>query len=232
MKRKLLTLAVVAVAFSALVSIESAMAVQVAATPSADDICSIVEGTVQADAGQHGAIASPSPQDHVPNMAMMGEFDLMFIDMMIPHHQEAIDMARVVLERSTQEEIIRLATDIIEAQESEISMMTEWRETWYPGASEADPEAAISRMGGGMMQMNTGEMLSALCSAEDVDRVFVTLMVPHHESAIMMANAALTQAEHPELVELAKAIVETQAAEIVVMEQLLSFLDGTPIASE
>ncbi len=231
MKQRHLALPIIALAFSVLVSIEPSAAVQDAATPEADALCAAAAGTVPAGIGRQGHMASPASEDHMPSMAMMDEFDLMFIDMMIPHHQEAIDMARVLLDRSTQEDIIRLATNIIEAQESEIVLMTEWREAWYPEASPFDPEAAMEQMGGGMMQMNTGEMLSDLCSAEDVDKAFLTLMIPHHDGAIMMAEAALTHAEHPELVELAQEILETQAAEIQEMQQLLSLLEATPVAS-
>ncbi len=59
-------------------------------------------------------------------------FDLAFIDAMIPHHESAIEMAKVALEESEDPEIREIAQGIIEAQEREIQQMTQWREEWYP----------------------------------------------------------------------------------------------------
>ena len=61
-------------------------------------------------------------------------FDQAFIDAMIPHHESAISMAEVANEESDNPRIQNLAQRIIEAQESEIEQMTEWREEWYPGS--------------------------------------------------------------------------------------------------
>jgi uncharacterized protein (DUF305 family) len=64
-------------------------------------------------------------------------FDLTFIDTMIPHHQGAIRMARIELERGSDEELANLATAIIEAQSREIEEMNAWRERWYGSPSPA-----------------------------------------------------------------------------------------------
>jgi uncharacterized protein (DUF305 family) len=62
-------------------------------------------------------------------------FDLAFIDHMIPHHQSAVEMSEVALEESESPEILQLSEDIIESQESEIALMEDWREEWYPEES-------------------------------------------------------------------------------------------------
>jgi len=59
-------------------------------------------------------------------------FDRAFIDAMIPHHQSAIDMARVALENSDDPKIKELAENIVSAQQKEIEQMKQWREEWYP----------------------------------------------------------------------------------------------------
>jgi uncharacterized protein (DUF305 family) len=64
-------------------------------------------------------------------------FDQEFIDMMIPHHQGAIRMARIELESGQDEELKTLAQEIIEAQSAEIDEMNQWREQWFGAPSPA-----------------------------------------------------------------------------------------------
>jgi uncharacterized protein (DUF305 family) len=61
-------------------------------------------------------------------------FDEMFIDMMIPHHQSAIDMAGELQDETERPELQELASEIITAQQAEIEQMNEWRDAWF-GAS-------------------------------------------------------------------------------------------------
>jgi uncharacterized protein (DUF305 family) len=65
-------------------------------------------------------------------LAKQEPFDKAFIDHMIPHHESAIDMARVALEDSNNTEIKEIARDIVAAQQSEIEQMKRWRQEWYP----------------------------------------------------------------------------------------------------
>lgn len=60
-------------------------------------------------------------------------FDKAFIDAMIPHHQSAIDMARVAYEQTSDSEIKNLAQGIVNAQQKEIQQMTDWYQEWYSG---------------------------------------------------------------------------------------------------
>ncbi|MGE3797999.1 MAG: DUF305 domain-containing protein [Thermomicrobiales bacterium] len=175
-----------------------------------------------------------TPMAGAHGQGVMAGFDLMFIDMMIPHHQEAVDMATVVLLRSTNPEVRDLAEAIITAQNTEIALMNDWRAAWYPDAGTPTPFSDGMGMmagGAGMMMMPPGEMLTDLCESPDIDLAFLELMIPHHESAIVMAEVALTNAEHDELVNLAEAILATQSAEIDLMRNVIAQLSGTPVAS-
>ena len=89
--------------------------------------------------GMHGSMAEL--EDAKP-------FDREFIDMMIPHHQGAIEMARIEIERGTDDETKRVAQEIIEAQSAEIEEMNTWRSKWYgepsPAGGVPDSESAPS----------------------------------------------------------------------------------------
>lgn len=150
---------------------------------------------------------------------MMGHMDMMvtseqaFIEGMIPHHQEAIDTAKEVLERGGTTATMRaLAENIILAQESEIEQMKEWYEEWYG--------VAYHDVGGYVPMMRD---LSELQGAE-LDRIFLEDMVMHHMGAIMMARSVEPYLEHKEMVTLVQAVIETQSAEIQQMQSMVQEL--------
>ena len=217
---------VTAIALTSILGAAGASAQSNTGTPTPEFPCATVQ-----PANAHGSEATPSPV--MEDKEMETGFDLALIDMMTPHHQGAISMAEVVLARSTNEEIRTLAGEIIAAQAAEIEQMMEWRSSWYPDVPVLSEDHAMEMMGMGnleMMAMGGGAMLADLCDAEDVDVAFLELMIPHHQSAIVMAEAALEQAERDEIRELAKEITESQAAEITLMQDLLAGLTGTPTA--
>ncbi|MBD0267841.1 MAG: DUF305 domain-containing protein [Cyanobacteria bacterium Co-bin8] len=151
------------------------------------------------------------------------DYDLRFIDAMIPHHEGAVEMARAVLENSQRPELKELATEIIDAQAQEISQMQQWRQSWYPQVANTpmawhasakhmmpmSPEQ-VSAM---RMNMNLGE------ADTEFDLRFINAMIPHHEGAVVMAQDALQKSERPEIQALAQEIIASQQAEIEQMQQ-------------
>jgi uncharacterized protein (DUF305 family) len=94
---------------------------------------------------------APSPGHHhamMPTRAQ-AEFDQLFIDMLVPHHQSAIDAAQLAPSRAVHQEIKELAAAIIRAQQSEIDQMKAWRLTWYGAATSptALPDAPMNMPG-------------------------------------------------------------------------------------
>ena len=188
-----------------------------------------------ADVCNQASIGVATPAAALPDQEMpsMDEFDHLFIDLMISHHQGAIEMAIVAQERAEHPEIRQLAGEIIAAQQPEIVEMTGWRNAWYPDApvmSEAEAMNAFDRMTsampgmGGMpgsseMMMSDMHELEALCSAsaEQFDLLFIDGMIAHHQSAIMMAQSALDHATHDEVKALAAEVIATQQKEIDAM---------------
>ncbi len=163
----------------------------------------------------HGMMMDLGPAD--------ADFDLRFIDAMTPHHQGAIVMAKEAEQKSKRPEIKKLAADIIKAQNKEIAEMKQWRTAWYPKASST-PMSYDSKMSKMMpmpsAQMNGMMMNMNLGAADDqFDLRFMNAMIPHHESAVVMANDALSKSKRPEIKKLAEDIVSSQQAEIAQMKQ-------------
>jgi uncharacterized protein (DUF305 family) len=147
-------------------------------------------------------------------------FDQQFIDMMVPHHEGALAMARVAQSRAERPEIRPLAEDILRSQDAEISRMRQWRQDWF--GSPGTPLMSKMPMLGGMAGMDhAGQTMDM---ARDVDRLnaaggpfdvaFIDAMIPHHQSAIEAARLALQQSKRSEILDLAAGILEAQQREI------------------
>ena len=149
-------------------------------------------------------------------------YDLRFLDQMIAHHQMGVIMTQHMAEDSARPEMRDLAQRIITAQQREITQMQQWRQQWYPNTPRT-PGMGGGMMGPGMMggMMDRETMGQMMGRSFDFDRMFLQMMIPHHEGAIEMAQAALQQAEHTEIKTLAQNIITTQQAEITEMRGYL-----------
>ncbi|MGC0423210.1 DUF305 domain-containing protein [Embleya sp. AB8] len=153
--------------------------------------------------------------------ASFGDADVMFAQMMIPHHEQAVEMARQAPTKAADPEVKRLAATIEAAQAPEIALMKGWLTAW------AKPLAAP--MGHDMTGMMSPADMQAFGNATgpDFDRHFLELMIVHHEGAITMARSELTQGTNPEARRLAQAIESSQAEEVNTMRRLLAARTGT-----
>ena len=138
--------------------------------------------------------------------------DRAFATMMIPHHESAIEMAEIARERGKSDFVKQLAEDIIKAQESEIETLKR------VDAELADQGVEPGDLGMDMdMDMNMD--MEELRTAEPFDEAFVDMMIPHHESAVDMAEAQLERGENEELKALAREIIKGQTKEIEEMRE-------------
>ena len=138
--------------------------------------------------------------------------DIMFAQMMIPHHEQAIEMSELALKNSQDPEILALAEEIRAAQAPEIEDMKTW------GTSHMGSHAG--HMMDGMLSDDEMEALTRAQGSE-FDRLFLEGMIKHHEGAIEMADMIL-DSDSPRASALGKAIVATQQAEIEKMKELLN----------
>jgi uncharacterized protein (DUF305 family) len=150
-------------------------------------------------------------------------YDLRFLDSMIPHHQGALVMAQEVLDKSKRPELIKLAKGILTDQQKEIAQMKLWRKQWYPKASatpmmwhtEMNHEMAMTpkHKQSMMMSMSLGKADARF------DVRFLDAMIPHHQGAVTMGQDALLKSKRPQMKKLAQNIIKSQQAEIDLMTQ-------------
>jgi uncharacterized protein (DUF305 family) len=140
--------------------------------------------------------------------------DKAFIAAMVPHHQGAVEMAEVALQNAEHEQIRLLSRNIISTQRAEIEELKAIKQQEF-GTSEVPMELSAQDMQ--MMGMTDPD---ALANKNPFDRAFIDAMIPHHQSAIEMAQVALEESENPKIKELAGNIVSAQQREI---EQMLQW---------
>jgi uncharacterized protein (DUF305 family) len=154
-----------------------------------------------------GASTLHEMPDHSAHaMGEDGPYDARFIDSMIIHHRGAVEMAQEALEKAEREELKIMAQGIIDAQNIEIEQMRKWREEWYPG------EGISAGIG-----MDMGTMVVPDDPSLPYDVRWSEAMIDHHLGAVAMAKDALEKSSREEIKQLARAIIETQEAEIAQM---------------
>ncbi|WP_368499926.1 DUF305 domain-containing protein [Herbiconiux sp. A18JL235] len=144
--------------------------------------------------------------------------DVTFAQMMIAHHEQAIEMSDTLLAKSDVDpDTTALAEKIKAAQQPEIDTMTEWLTTW--GAS-ADSMSGMDHGSDGMM--SEGDMAALeKASGADAGKLFLEQMIMHHQGAIEMAQTEVDAGQNADAVTLAKKIVTDQTAEINEMQSML-----------
>jgi uncharacterized protein (DUF305 family) len=146
--------------------------------------------------------------------------DVAFATNMIPHHQQAVDLSALAPERSTNPELLELATRISAAQQAEIEtlkvFLVQWKENPDAGAGHGGHGSAMASM----VDEATMTRLQSLSGAE-FDTLWLESMISHHQGAIEMAKAEIANGENVDAKRLAQTIIDTQQAEIGQMKQML-----------
>ena len=183
---------------------------------------------------ESGTNAPPEPGADAP--ADEGErsaADVMFVRMMIPHHEQAIEMSDIILAKSDiPADITALAEKIKAEQAPEIDQMTTWLDQW--GQPPGPRDGHRGHGGGGMPVMgNDMSMMDGMLSADelqqlfdaegtDAARLYLEQMIAHHEGAIDMAQGEVSDGTYQPTVDLARSIIDTQQQEIARMREMLA----------
>ncbi|MDZ4713712.1 MAG: DUF305 domain-containing protein [bacterium] len=146
-------------------------------------------------------------------MKMSGNVDVDFVNMMIIHHQGAIDMATSVISSGKNDNIKSLARNIVKDQENEIAAMRKWLEKNKNNKSSAGDNSM--KLMESMNSMSDEDMKMS----GDPDKDFVMMMIPHHEGAIEMSEVEIKYGSDPEIKKMAQGIIDKQKAEIKIMEE-------------
>ncbi len=185
-------------------------------------------------AGGHSpTTASPSVTSGQSSSPGVGNSaDVMFAQLMIPHHQQAVQMADLAVTRATDPQVKQLAAQIKAAQGPEIATMTRWLTAWgmptptanvtggmHHGASPSSMPSMDHGMPGMMSDADMSELAAA--TGANFDKQFLTMMIAHHEGAITMAKDETKNGAHGDAKALARQIVDDQQAEIHTMNKIL-----------
>lgn len=168
--------------------------------------------------GSHD-MGSMDTGNSIPESADFNDADVIFAQMMIPHHQQAIAMSDIALDPNSQASaaIIALATQIKGAQDPEISQMKNLLTAW--GKSMEMGSMDHSSMMDGMLSLEEMNTLGQLKGAE-FDKAWAKGMIAHHEGAIAMANDVLANGKNSDILALANAVVSGQTKEIETLKPL------------
>ena len=156
-------------------------------------------------------------------------------DMMV-HHAQAVEMAEIVRDKTHNDDLRILASDISLTQQAQIGIMQGWLQAW--GLPITGTEPAMAWVGhpteGRMPGMATPEEINRLKNAPpgEADAMFLGLMIPHHEAAIPMAEAVLEETDRPEVEQLAQSIAASQQGEVKIMQDMLGDMGREPPAEK
>ncbi|MDI3212775.1 DUF305 domain-containing protein [Arthrobacter sp. AL12] len=190
-------------------ALAAVMALAGCSTPGSSDGSGSMPGM---DHSTMGSSAAPAAAGHNGS-------DTMFVQGMIPHHAQAVEMSNIILkQQGIDARITALAMKIKAAQAPEIEKMNGWLKDWN------EPTQAPG--GHSMTGMMSGEDLKKLGAAQGTDaaKLFLSQMIAHHEGAVEMANAEVRSGKKAEAVQLAKDIAASQTDEIQEMKDLLAGL--------
>ncbi len=173
------------------------------------------------DTGMNHGAAAATASAAAPAGATFNDADVMFAQMMIPHHREAVEMAAMADGRAAGAQVKDLAAKIKAAQQPEIDTMAGWLTAW---GKTPMPDMSGGMDHGGMPGAMSKADMAALQAAKGAafDKQFLTLMIEHHEGAVEMAQEQVSKGSNQEAKALAATIVTDQQAEIATMKQILA----------
>lgn len=188
-------------------------------------IAALVAGCGGGDARQPDQTPTPTRSTGGADQEAHNDQDIAFATGMIPHHQQAIDMAELAADRATSAGVKDLAARIRDAQGPEIQQLTGLLERWGAPTAQTVPGTDHGGMdhggpsGEGMM---TDEELARLevATGAEFDRTWVRLMIRHHEGAVAMARTERERGANTEAKDLATRIIDAQEAEITQLREL------------
>ncbi len=190
----------------------------IAATAAALTIVGLLAGCSVTNVGVPGSSSSADGGMMDDSSGEFSASDLMFAQMMIPHHEQAVEMADLAPTRSTNQDVVALAARIKAAQSPEIEQMKEW-------LSASGSDMPMDGMDMGTDGMMSDDEMSALEDANGAtfDRLFLEAMIAHHEGAIELVDL-IADSSNSAVKTLGENIVESQTAEIAEMETMLAAL--------
>ena len=188
--------------------------------------CGTSADTAHNAPGMGGSASSAPAASGTAATGAKNDADIMFATMMIPHHAQAVAMAELAVTQGTDTKVKALAPKIKDAQAPEIARMTGWLTGWgepVPGTAGGHDMSGAEADG----MMSTQQMTDlGAAKGSAFDRMWLQMMVEHHEGAVAMARTELADGVNSEAKQLAQAVVDSQSAEISQMKSILAAIPG------
>ncbi|MFI6170176.1 DUF305 domain-containing protein [Nocardia sp. NPDC051052] len=166
----------------------------------------------------HGASSTSAPASAPAARTDFNDADVTFLQMMYPHHAQAVDMAKLVPGHSQNPQLLTLAANVEQAQAPEMRQITTLLQSFGKPAPTATGHGGHTMPG--MMSVAQMTALQA-ASGPDFDRQWLTMMIEHHTGAVTMAETELANGTNTESKTLARTIIDNQRAEIDTMRTML-----------
>ncbi len=188
----------------------------------------LVAGAVLGGCGTTAAPPTGSSASSAQVVQAHNQADITFAQGMIPHHAQAIAMSTMAAERAGSPQVKDLAARIQTAQQPEIDQLSGFLRAWNaPVPSTNNPMGGMGQMdhdaSGAMAGMMSADQMQQLGQAngDAFDRMFLQMMIAHHQGAVTMSQAELRDGQNPEARQLAQRIIDAQQREITEMQTLL-----------
>jgi uncharacterized protein (DUF305 family) len=166
----------------------------------------------------HASMTMISATAGPTSAAQHNDADVRFVQMMIPHHQQATEMAKLAATRASLPQVKSLAAAIETAQGSQKETMTGWLKSWGATVPSAGPTGGVPIPG---LQSDTAMKKLGTLSGTAFDKTFLQMMIKHHQGAVTMAETEQAQGQYPPAKNMAASIVTSQTAQITKMQDLL-----------
>ncbi|MFG1946117.1 DUF305 domain-containing protein [Nonomuraea sp. NPDC048826] len=148
--------------------------------------------------------------------------DVMFVQMMVQHHRQGIEIAGVGVEKATTEELKTLTAAVVSTQQTEVEMMLRWLHAWEQPLTP--PDGAHDHHGG--VPETDRKKIAALRAADPFEPELLTLLIAHQDGAVQMAAAEVRDGVNPEATRWAATVQESRKAQIEQMRRLLTEISG------
>lgn len=179
-----------------------------------------------------GAFAVNALRDETPGNTSS---EAGFLRDMQTHHSQAVVMSMIVRDRTGDDQIQAMTTDIAFSQTSQIGTMMGFLNIWdlNPTGNQQPMEWMGHAMPGLMPGMATSEEVEALrtLAVTEAETLFLQLMTRHHIAGVEMAQAVIDRSDQDDIVELAESMIRVQGAEIEVMNQFLADRGVDPVTT-
>ena len=202
-------------------------AIALAAVPFALTLALAGCGSIDGDESLPGMNRDETPGSASPTVETLGEFndaDAMFVTMMIPHHEQEVEMSEAILAKDgIDERVLTLAEQIRDAQEPEVERMESLLDQWEidDDAEPDDDDDDDDDDGDGWMSEGDMEALEA-ADGSAAERLYLEGLIEGHEAAVEMAKTEMDEGINPDALEVAQRIIEVHTAELATMQDLVA----------